>query len=353
MNRKRLLLLGVAIVGLFTAGALLATNFQIYEVSGSYYLAVWPGSTPVITWNLNFTSLPANVNENGTGVTPQTVLANAFNTWQSATSPASEPVTNISFTFGSANNSFAQGPEVDCVNVVGFADPNAATDFGTGVIAFASIGTTNSGGGAVPFTYTCGSVTPNPTCPLQVCIVDVDIMFNPGYTFATSEASGSQYDLQSVATHEIGHLMGLDHSNIAHAIMYPYGDTSQIGVHTALTIDDMVGVGHLYAGPGSADYSGGQITGTVTLGGANLYAADVQAIDATTGNVVTENLTSPSGVYKLRVYNGTYYVYVQSLAPNQNSGPTMITNFKGQAGYGNNSFGSIPSNPTNYTGLFY
>ena len=67
-------------------------------------------------------------------------------------------------------------------------------------------------------------------------------MFNPGATFATSSAGTRQYDLQSVATHEIGHLMGLDHSGIAHAVMYPYGDTSYIGVHQALWTDDMIGV---------------------------------------------------------------------------------------------------------------
>jgi hypothetical protein len=48
-----------------------------------------------------------------------------------------------------------------------------------------------------------------------------------------------------------------------------------------------------------------------------------------TGNVITETLTDPSGNYDLRVYDGTYYVYVQSLAPNVNSGPTTIVNFRG------------------------
>jgi hypothetical protein len=118
-----------------------------------------------------------------------------------------------------------------------------------------------------------------------------------------------------------------------------------------LWTDDIVGVGHLYPGPGTADNNG--IKGTVTLNGNGVYAADVEAIDAVTGNVVTETLTDPSGNYDLRVYDGTYYVYVQSLAPNVNSGPTTISNFAGQAGYGDNNVANIPANPTNYTGKFY
>ena len=89
------------------------------------------------------------------------------------------------------------------------------------------------------------------------------------------------------------------------------------------------------------------------MNGTGVYAAHVEAIDATTGNVVTETLTDPSGNYHLRVFNGTYYVYVQSLAPDWSHGPCTILNFNGQAGYGGNNFANIPANPTNYTGTYY
>ncbi len=77
------------------------------------------------------------------------------------------------------------------------------------------------------------------------------------------------------------------------------------------------------------------------------YAAHVEAIDATTGDVVTDTLTDPSGNYHLRMFGGTYYVYVQSLAADLNHGPCTLENFRGQDGYG------PPANPTNYTGKFY
>jgi hypothetical protein len=336
-------------LGVFSAAGLLATNFQIYEVAaGNYVAAMWPtlspASAPNVTWNLNFTRPPLNVNDNGSGVSPKTVLSDAFNTWATATYNSSA-VTNIEFTFGTADATLPQAPEVDCKNVIGFADPNSS-DFPTGVIAFASIATVNSTGGPVPFTYNCGSGSPNPTCPLEVCIVDVDVMFNPSDIFATSGVTAGQYDLQSVATHEIGHLMGLDHSTIAHAVMYPYGDTSSIGVRQQLWTDDMIGAGKLYPGPAVNAYGTG-IQGQVTVGGTGAYAAHVEAIDATTGDVVTDTLTDPSGNYHLRMFGGTYYVYVQSLAPDFNHGPCTIQNFRGQDGY------ASPANPTDYTGKFY
>lgn len=347
MNCQRALLLGVAILGMFSAVALLATNFQLYEDSaGNYADTMWPGTPPAITWYENFTSTPANVAINSS-VTPDSVLNSAFSMWANAESPAGALAANISFNEGVASASLPQEPNFDCKNVIGFNDPNAASDFQTGVIAFALI--TSTPNSDVPPPSNCPSYkTP---CPIANCIVDVDIMFNPGVTFATASAGSEQYDLQSVASHEIGHLLGLDHSNIAHAVMYPYGDTSEIGIHQALWTDDIVGVGHLYPGPGTADGSG--IEGTIRLGDNGVYAADVQAIDATTGNVVTETLTDPSGNYHLRLYDGTYYVYVQSLAPSSASGPTTIQNFKGQAGYGDNNLANIPANPTNYTGTYY
>lgn len=341
MNRQRILLLAVAILGVFSAVALLATNFQIYEISaGNYAETMWPGSPSAITWYENFTGKPANVVINSS-VTADNVLNSAFSMWASAESPTGALATNISFTEGAASASLPQEPNFDCKNVIGFADPNSS-DFPTGVIAFALI--TSTPNNNVPPASNCPAYTT--PCPIANCIVDVDIMFNPLVTFATASAGSKQYDLQSVATHEIGHLLGLDHSNIAHAVMYPYGDTSEIGITESLSTDDIVGVGHLYPGPGTADGNG--IEGTVAMNGNGVYAADVEAIDATTGNVITETLTDPSGNYHLRLYNGTYYVYVQSLAPSSTFGPTTISNFKGQAAYG---ITSTP--PTNYTGTYY
>ncbi|MCC6994844.1 MAG: matrixin family metalloprotease [Deltaproteobacteria bacterium] len=75
-------------------------------------------------------------------------------------------------------------------------------------------------------------------------IYDADIEFTPYVQFAT-DGNRSRSDLQSVATHEIGHLLGLDHSPTPSATMYYAtgpGDTSQ----RTLDTDDLNGVCAIY-----------------------------------------------------------------------------------------------------------
>ena len=50
-------------------------------------------------------------------------------------------------------------------------------------------------------------------------------------------------DLESVATHEIGHLLGLGHSNDKKASMYPYINLGEI---KGLNSDDIRGIKDLY-----------------------------------------------------------------------------------------------------------
>lgn len=59
-----------------------------------------------------------------------------------------------------------------------------------------------------------------------------------------SEKSKVAVDLQSVAVHEIGHLLGLAHSTVKDAVMYPSLKPRQIRVD--LTLDDVKGVQSLY-----------------------------------------------------------------------------------------------------------
>ncbi|XP_026410959.1 metalloendoproteinase 1-MMP-like [Papaver somniferum] len=73
------------------------------------------------------------------------------------------------------------------------------------------------------------------------------IHFNAAITWAVdfrSEKSQKAFDLESVATHEIGHVLGLDHSSIHEAVMWP--STPPRTISAGLTLDDVTGAQALY-----------------------------------------------------------------------------------------------------------
>ncbi len=65
--------------------------------------------------------------------------------------------------------------------------------------------------------------------------------FDEAETWSLTGA-GSTFDLETVALHETGHLLGLDHSTVTGSVMFPsYG-----GVRRALSQDDLDGIRRLY-----------------------------------------------------------------------------------------------------------
>lgn len=78
-------------------------------------------------------------------------------------------------------------------------------------------------------------------------IIDADIVFwDGGFTFfaGTSGCSGGFY-IEDIAAHEFGHALGLGHSAIAGATMYPSVSSCNTGNRT-LDPDDIAGVRSLY-----------------------------------------------------------------------------------------------------------
>lgn len=77
--------------------------------------------------------------------------------------------------------------------------------------------------------------------------MDADIIFNGGSYQWSTHPSGNIFDVHGTATHEIGHFLGLDHTNVADATMFP---TAKPGLCSCRTLkqDDIAGVCALYPG---------------------------------------------------------------------------------------------------------
>lgn len=313
-----------------------------------------------VTWLMNSYTPNNNVSVPGcvsgdTSSCIQQSLESGFTTWMGAT-VAGQSLTNLSVSY--SGPSTIQSPDVtDCRNVIGFSD--AASDFSTGVIAFTEVATVTMS------QYSCsdGSIK---SCGLPSCIADADIEFNPDENFSTSTSpSSGTFSLQSVATHEEGHLLGMDHSGIGHTVMFPFGDTSLAGQQLSLASDDAIGISFLYpcTTPSSAgsnctasfSTATGKISGTVSLSGTGAFGAHVVAIDASTGNVVMDGLSNPDGTYTLvGVPPGSYYILTLPLAPDDSSGILTLGDFSGwDCGYGDANCNNAPQNPTNYTGRYF
>ena len=315
------------------------------EVNGTPAPSRWPNAS--VTYYINPT-IGSNIST--TGGTAQNAIDSAFSTWKRTPAPFNGQVlTNIQATDAGSSSQVVPNA-TDCLNVIGFEDTNRF-DFPTGAIAFTEILAVSPGPGAP---YSCSGKSETSVLPSQ--IVDADIEFNPQVQFTTSLSPGAnQFDLQSVATHEIGHLLGLDHSGLAEAVMFPFGDTTAAGERRSLSLDDLLGVAFLYPAPSFAA-STGELSGTVALSGKGAFAAQVLVVDASNGNVVMDRLTNPDGTFDiLGVPPGTYNLLVLPLAPNENVGLYTLDDFSGWAcGYTESRFcASTLSNPTNYTGKFF
>lgn len=143
-------------------------------------------------------------------------------------------------------------------------------------------------------------------------IIEADVYFNPNRSFSTEVTTPSdRFDLQTVAVHEIGHLLGLDHTNLLSATMFPSGATGE-NFGRVLSTDETLAISSLY--PTAAFSARGGISGFVrTTGNAPVYGALVVAVNSS-GQPVASAATDPDGRYTIAGLDaGSYTLFAEPM----------------------------------------
>jgi hypothetical protein len=256
----------------------------------------WNFSSFPVQWNLN----PATgSNIEGGNLAPGAIQA-AFDAWTSA------PNTHVPVTRGADSAVSSEGSSPPNINLICFVcmDADFSKDSSTLAVTITTSvtrGSNNGHGGTAAF---------------DGQIIKSDTLFNPNVQFTTSgTGSGSTQDLETVATHELGHFLGLDHSGVIRAMMFPFAPASE---HT-LSYDDDAGIATLYPKP-IPDVPSGSISGTVRMLGSNatVFGAHVYA-GSTTGALPfpasfnlrkspISTLTRPDGTYMIQGVPADSYI---------------------------------------------
>lgn len=227
----------------------------------------------------------------------ENTILQSFGVWSGVSGTLLRP--NSFATIGRTANNFACS-SLDGLNSVCLNQPDPA--FTTGVLAFTRVTTADAIGDE--------AVQNHPPSTFIGEILDADVLVMPGSasaTFATPEALAANpqaYDLESILTHEFGHFLGFEHSDVWSAAMFPFSPPPGTFLNTRPTVsapdaplsdDDRTGLRILYPDPNDATHIGaisGRIlpANALSLAGqpgvTGILSGQVVAVDNATGAVI-------------------------------------------------------------------
>jgi hypothetical protein len=265
MSIRRTLFITAALA-IVAAPAFAAVNLT-YSLNGVPVDVSWPSSSFPIRYVVE-----RNL---ATAVTPA-VIDRAFNEWAS--------IPDASLTFQSAGIVDGAKPGLDGRNSITFVDDLFANQ---NFIALTTNWYDDNGR-----------------------VKESDIQLDPS-------ATSGKYNVQLLIEHEIGHLLGLDHTGVLSSVMYPYVGNGGV---TAIDSDDKIAISTLYA----KAVGGATVQGRVSGDGGGIFAAQVVALDAN-GEPVASALTNEQGEFEMKgVPAGIYRFYAEPL-----DGPVDVRNLSG------------------------
>lgn len=222
-------------------------------------------------------------------------VTRGFNTWQNV------ETSSVGFEFGGFVS--ARPLDQDGANVVGFAN---RPDLERTLASTSFLIDTRSGE-----------------------IIESDIFFNSNFQWSVAPGGEpGRFDVQSIATHEAGHFLGLGHSSLgeteaipsggrrllsAASVMFPIAYSSGNIVDRELQADDIAGVSDIYP-DGSFRQRTGSLQGKVTKGGQGVFGAHVVAFNLANGQLVGGfSLDQDGGFAIAGLSPGVYVVRIEPL----------------------------------------
>lgn len=263
--RNTLLAVVVAALAVPSFGAVRLT----YELPGGAVPVYWPASAFPI---------PYQIDRRAADMLSAATIDRAFADWTTI------PEANVSFRPAGVASNLSAGK--DGVNTVSMADDLFANQHFIGM-------TTN-------WYDSEGRMT------------EADIQIDP-------QAVRGKYNIQFLVEHEVGHLLGLDHSAVISSVMYPFVG---YGANVALDSDDRIGMAAVY--PRVDPSAGATLMGQVTDDSGGVFAAQVVAVNES-GEPVATGLSKANGEFMLTgLPSGNYRVYAEPL-----DGPVNAGNLSG------------------------
>ena len=144
-------------------------------------------------------------------------------------------------------------------------------------------------------------------------VIESDIFFNATFDWSVAAGGdGTRFDVESIAVHEIGHLLGLAHSALgeteirpggrrvlgAETVMFPVAFSAGTTVGRSLRADDIAGISDVYPAGGFRDDTG-SVSGRVTKGGRGVIGAHVIAFNPRTGRLVSGFSLNDNGAFTI------------------------------------------------------